>query len=110
MSADSPRDGSTTFIQLAPEIQQAFASLHELATRAAEAARPMLEVAARAAASLTPLQGVLHEIATSLRPAFEFGWLESFQRKMQAAAAGMQAVETAMQNAEDIGRMGWTSR
>lgn len=68
----------------------------------------MLEVVARAAASLTPLQGVLHEIATSLRPAFEFDWLESFERKMQTVAAGMQAVKTAMQNAEDIGRMGWT--
>ncbi len=105
---DAPRDEGKVLIQLSPEVQQALTSLHELATRAAEAARPMLAVAAHAAGSLAPLQGVLHDISMKLRPALESGWLESFQQQMQAVATGLQAVETAMKNAEDIGRMGWT--
>ncbi len=110
MSADNnaPRDGGTMFIQLSPEVQRAFASLHEMATRAAEAAQPVLAVAAHAAASLAPLQGVLHDIATKIRPSLESGWLESFQQQMQAFATGLQAVEAAMKNAEDLGSMGWT--
>jgi hypothetical protein len=105
---DAPRDVDTILLQLSPEAQRALAALHELATRAAEAARPMLAMAAHAAASLAPLRGVLHDIGMKLRPALEFGWLESFQQRMQAVATGLQSVEAAMKNAEDIGRMGWT--
>src|SRR5690606_2400890 len=131
MSAESrdPPAGRTTRIQLSPELQSALASLHEMTARAAEAAQPMLAVAAQAAASLAPLQGVLHEISASMRPVLESGWLEAFQRQMQAIRPTVEALEkvtqgivpalqafeeskrtidAAMQNAEAMGRMGWT--
>jgi hypothetical protein len=94
-------DVDSLHTQLSPDLQQALIALHEVATRADEAVRPLLAVVAQAAASLAPLQGVLHEIGTALKPALESEWLESLRR-------GQQNAETAMRNAEDIGRMGWT--
>ncbi len=117
MSAETndPRDGSTTLVQLSPDVKKALASVRELTARAAQEAQPILAAAAQAAAFFAPLRGVLHEISTSLRPALESGWLETFQRHMQAIGPALQAfektkqvVDAAIQNAESIGQMGWT--
>ncbi|AKT42481.1 uncharacterized protein CMC5_067070 [Chondromyces crocatus] len=76
-------------------MQQAVALLHEQPTTVA-------------AAFLAPLQEKLHDISMKIQTAFESGWLESFQQRLQVGVTRIQAAEAALKNAEGIGRMGWT--
>ena len=102
-------------ILLATELQGALVSLQDTTSRANEALQPVLTVADRAAASLAPLRGVLRDFSTALRPVIESGWLEALQRHAPAIERALEALEhanqtvdLAMQNAETMGRLGWT--
>ncbi len=110
-----PPEETRTPFELPPEVLGAITTLHRASGALAEAAQPIFAEAARIAACLSPLHGVLQKIAASLQPVIESEWLECWRRTAQAMGPELRALgekaqtfTTAMQNAEALGRLGWT--
>jgi hypothetical protein len=84
--------------QLQPELQR---TIQDFNRQFAAGIQPALDLAAQVVAAMEPCRNALVQIAQAMRPVLEAGWIEKIR-------LGIQRLNDAMQNAEAMGRFGWT--